>query len=190
MNRFIIEYVTGFSMVDGPTVAAPPSSATSVRTAIDAMGLAAFQPGSDTDATPFSDPDWDVLDRTVQDSLSILTARLLAQEPGLIWKAGRTTTRAFPLFSYRVFYHLDGDDYDPIVVGLTFTVRGAEVRVVGDISGEESGFVYYDEGCTIDAPAEPLAVHDAARVVAGRLASQDSIVSNAIRNRHPRAVAR
>ena len=95
---------------------------------------------------------------TVQDSLSILTARLLAQEPGLIWKAGRTSSRAFPLFSYRVFYHLDGDDYDPIVVGLTFTVRGAEVRVVGDISGDESGFVYYDEGCTIDAPAEPLAV--------------------------------
>jgi hypothetical protein len=185
-----IESVTGIYMVVGPKGAPSAPSIAPVRTAIDAMGLAAFQPGPDADAPPFSALDWDALDRVVQDSLSELTARVLEQEPGAIWKAGRTAARAFPLFTYRVFFHLDGDDYDPIIVGVTFTVRDGVVRVDGDISGDESGFVYYDEGCTIEVAAEPLVVPDAARAVARRLASQESIVLDAMRNRHPRAMPR
>jgi hypothetical protein len=176
MNR-LNESITGLPTSDGPKGA-------------DVPGPAAFQPGSGPTATPFSAHDWDALDQIVQGALAALSERVLAREPNSVWKSGRTATRAFPLFTYRVFYHLDGDDYDPIVVGVTFTVRDPEVRVAGDISGDESGFVYYDEGCTIDAPAEPLAVREAARAVANRLASQDAIVADAIRNRHPRAMAR
>jgi hypothetical protein len=170
-------------MTNGPKGADSPAA----DAVIDDVGPAAFRPGSDT-AAPAA-LQWDVLDRFVQDSLSTLTARILAQEPGTVWKAGRTATRAFPLFSYQVFYHLDGDDYDPVVVGLTFTVRDSNVRVAGDISGDESGFVYYDEECTIDVPIDQLAVRDAARVVMDRLTSQESVVLDAIRHRHLRATA-
>ncbi len=186
----LIEYVTGLSMVAGPNGAGCPPREPPVHTAIDAMGLAAFHPGSESDTTELTADDWDDIDRLVQDSLSSLTTRILSQEPTTTWKAGRTATRAFPLFSYRVFYHLDGNDYDPIVVGVTFTLRDREVRVAGDISGDETGFVYYDEGCTFDVPAGPFAVRDAGRFAAERLACQHDIVLRAIRNRHPRARAR
>jgi hypothetical protein len=131
---------------------------------------------------------WDAVDRVVQDVLSTLTDRKLDREPQAVWKAGRTSARAFPLFSHRVFDHLDGDDYDPIVVGLTFTLGDGMVRVSGDISGDESGFVYFDEGCVIDSPQELCAVEDAARRVAERLAAQYGIVLEAIKNRHPCAI--
>ena len=112
---------------------------------------------------------------------------ILAEEPATVWKAGRTATRAFPLFSYRVFHHLHDIDDDPVVVGLTFTVRDASVRVAGDISGDESGFIYFDEGCTVEVPHESRAVKEAARLVADRLASRESVVLEAIRHRPPRA---
>jgi hypothetical protein len=188
--NLVIEYVTGLSMVAGHRGAAPPSSPVPVHMAIDAKGLASFRPGSGADTSLLSADDWDVMDREVQDRLSGLTADVLRQEPRAIWKAGRTAARAFPLFTYRVFYHLDGNDYDPIVVGVTFTVPGPVVWVTGDISGDETGVVYFDEGCTLEVPAEPLAVQEAARTVADRLASRESIVLDAIRNRHPRAVPR
>jgi hypothetical protein len=41
-----------------------------------------------------------------------------------------------------------------------------------------------------DPPPAPLAVREAARAVADRLAAKDAIVLDAIRNRNPRAVAR
>jgi hypothetical protein len=190
MNLFTIESVTGYTMDAGPTGTGTTANPAPRRTAINTIGLAAFQPESGTAPTPLSAGDWNIINDVVQGSLSDLTARIRSQEPRTNWKAGRTKTRAFPLFSYRVFYHLDGDDYDPIVVGLTFTERGAEIRIAGDISGDESGFVYFDEGCTVDSPSEPLAVQHAARIIADRLAARDSIIIEAIRNRHPRAVAR
>lgn len=188
MNHFI-EYVTGFSMVAGPIGASTPLPDVTMHTVIDATGLAAFQPGPEADATPSSVADWDLLDRIVQHSLSALTTRVIAQEPAIVWKAGRTSARAFPLFSYRVYYHLDGDDYDPIVVGVTVTTWSANVRVAGDISGDESGFVYFDEGCTVEAPPDHNSIQNAAQVVADRLAAQDSIVLDAIRNRRSRSIS-
>jgi hypothetical protein len=185
------ESVTGPSRVSGPNREDSPPAVVPVAAADGGMGRAALQLGSRPDADIPSALDWDLLNDLVQDLLSCLTSHILFQEPEkVVWKAGRTTTRSFPLFTYRVFYHLDGDDYDPVVVGVTFTVRDGGIRVAGDISGDESGFVYYDEDCTLVVPAEPLAVRDAARAVAARLAAQDAIVLDAIRNRHPRAVAR
>jgi hypothetical protein len=188
--NLVIEYVTGLSMAAGPSGAGLQSASVFVHTAIDVKGLAAFQPGSDTEPNALSAQDWNEVDRLVQESFTRLTTPLLAREPRVVWKTGRTENRACPLFSYCVFYHLDGDDYDPVVIGVAFKTHDSQVRVTGDISGDESGFVYYDEGCTIDAPAQPIAVRDAARAVADRLAAQAAIVLEAIRNRHPRAQCR
>ncbi len=181
------ESINGSSMASGAKGIDAPATAPPVGVA---TGPADSRPGSVGDPGPRHASDWDALDRIVQDRLSDLTARVVAQEPATLWKAGRTANRASPLLSYRVYYHLDGDDYDPIIVGLTFKVGEAGVRVDGDISGDESGYIYFDEDCSIDVPDGPLALREAARAVAERLASRDSIVLEAIRNRHPHAVPR
>jgi len=92
--------------------------------------------------------------------------------------------------SYRVFLHLDGDDHDPIVVGISLTPRGDRVQIMGDISGDESGYVYFDEGCAVETTCEPQAIRACARAIAERLGAQESTIIEAIRNRHPRGVVK
>jgi hypothetical protein len=89
-----------------------------------------------------------------------------------------------------VFPHLDGDDYDAIVVGITLSRAEDRIQVAGDISGDESGFVYFDDACMIETTQEPQDVMAGARRIAERLAAQESTIIEAIRKRHPRAVSK
>ncbi len=100
------------------------------------------------------------------------------------------TEVTFALFSYRVFLHLDGDDHDPIVVGISLTPGGDRVQIMGDISGDESGYVYFDEGCALETTCEPQAIAECVRGIAERLAAQESTIIDAMRNRHPCAVVK
>lgn len=181
--NYLVEYVTGLTMLAGPPGSGLLATPSPIHAAIDSKGLAAFRPSSDIEAETISAGDWEAIESEVQGPLSKLTARVLEQEPGAIWKSGRTAARAFALFTYRVFNRLDGEDEDPVVVGVTFSIRGAKVRIAGDISGDESGSIYYDEGCLLDVPAEPASVKRAARAVADRLASQDAILIESLRSR-------
>ena len=97
--------------------------------------------------------DWDSIHRAVQEILETLTGWVFARAPATGWKLGRSSARAFPLFSYRVFYRLDGNDYDPVIVGVTVSLEGSIARVSGDISGDESGRVYFDKGCNLEVPS-------------------------------------
>jgi hypothetical protein len=144
----------------------------------DTRGISLFYPES---------VDWDAVHEAVQDILSKLAEHLLAAVPGAKWKAGRAGDPRFPLFSYQVYYHLDGDDYDPIVVGVDFAREGFAVRVSGDISGDETGHIYFDEDCEQTVAARTKSVIDGASRIARRLASQHETVLHAIRQRHPRA---
>jgi len=126
----------------------------------------------------------------IQEVFEALAVRVLAQEPRASSKAGRSSTRTFALSSYRVFLHLDGDDHDPIVVGISLTPRGDRVQIMGDISGDESGYVYFDEGCAVETTCEPQAIRACARAIAERLGAQESTIIEAIRNRHPRGVVK
>jgi hypothetical protein len=132
--------------------------------------------------------DWNAVHEATQGVFEGLAARILAQEPNALSKAGRNSTRALALLSYRVFYHLDGDDYDPVVVGISFAPSGDRIQIAGDISGDESGFVYYDDECSIETTRQPRAVVEAAKEIAERLAAQESTIIDAIRHRHPRAI--
>jgi len=127
--------------------------------------------------------DWDSIHRAVQENLETLANWLVSRAPALRWKAGRSSARAFPLFSYRVFYRLDGDDYDPVIVGVTASLDGSIARVSGDISGDESGRVYFDEGCNFEVPARQDAIFEAACHVAYLLVAPGQIVLDAISDR-------
>ncbi|QEH38310.1 hypothetical protein OJF2_69110 [Aquisphaera giovannonii] len=142
---------------------------------------------------PGTDPlswDWDRLHDLVQQRLGRLRQGVLAEEPAARCEVGRTSTPGFPLFSCLAFYHLDGGDFDPIVAGLTIFRPAGDVRVEGELSGDESGHVYFDDGCTLRVAAEPGAVERAVVAIADRLADQSRIVIDAIRRRIPQAVER
>jgi hypothetical protein len=134
--------------------------------------------------------DWDSIHRAVQEILETLTSWVLSRAPATAWKSGRSSARAFPLFSYRVFYRLDGNDYDPVIVGVTVSLEGSIARVSGDISGDESGRVYFDEGCDLEVPTHQDAIFDAACFVASLLVVPGQIVLDAIGDRDFQVVER
>jgi hypothetical protein len=115
---------------------------------------------------------------------------VLAEEPDSGVKAGRTATRAFPLFSYVLFRHLDGGDLDPVIVGVTVKPGTESIKITGDISGEETGYVYFDQGCELDVPLSLEEGLRGAVNVADRLASQSHVVLAAIRSRVTQAIGK
>lgn len=133
--------------------------------------------------------DWDSIHRAVQEILRTLTNWVLSRAPATLWKSGRSSARAFPLFSYLVFYRLDGNDYDPVIVGVTVSLEGSIARVSGDISGDESGLVYFDEGCSLEVPSHQEAIFDAACYVAYLLVAPGQIVLDALSDRDFQVVA-
>jgi hypothetical protein len=68
-------------------------------------------------------------------------------------------------------------------VGVTISLEGSVARVSGDISGDESGHVYFDEGCNIEVPAHQEEIFDAACSIAYRLVIPGQIVLDAISDR-------
>src|SRR4051794_13057283 len=77
--------------------------------------------------------DWDVVHEAIQRSLGRLRDSVQSEGPISVSKPGRTTTPAFPLFSYLVFYHLDDGDFDPVVVGVTVKPGPESIKITGDI---------------------------------------------------------
>ena len=67
---------------------------------------------------------WDSVHKVIQEGLEQLTRLVLDRSQQTVWKSGRTSARALPLLSYRVFYRSDGDDYDPVIAGVTVTLEG------------------------------------------------------------------
>jgi hypothetical protein len=131
--------------------------------------------------------DWDRVDQVAQAAFSGLTQRVLASQPGLEWKAKSYQSKFIKLATYRIFNRADRDDFDPIYVGITLHEVGSGIRISGDISGDETGHVYFDRGCDRIVEIRGSAVLDAVREIAGRLAMQDRIVAEAVRTRHSEA---
>jgi hypothetical protein len=67
-------------------------------------------------------------------------------------------------------------------VGITITEQEGSIRVSGDISGEESGRIDFDEGCELFLPPDFESVLAGAIKVADRLSSQEQILIHAIRS--------
>src|SRR4051812_12150714 len=92
--------------------------------------------------------DWDRIHDLIQTVLGRLAGEIAGDIPQLATRSGRMAGGPTLLFSYMLFYNLDGDDFDPVVVGITFSRQGVGVRMSGDISGDETGIDYFhDESC-------------------------------------------
>ena len=146
----------------------------------------------DVDDQPSDDRDidWAGIDRAVQAALAGLVKRLRARIPGLKWKVHSYRSTFIKLASYAIFYHADGDDFDPIYVGLSISGEDSPIRISGDISGDETGHVYFDHGCDLTVEAREVTILDAAREVAGRLATEFRVVIEAVIDRHPDSTPR
>ena len=67
--------------------------------------------------------------------------------PAISSRGGRTSTQRFPLFSYRTFQTAAEPEADAVVVGVDFQEQEQGISIRGDISGEESGRVFFEEAC-------------------------------------------
>jgi hypothetical protein len=123
--------------------------------------------------------DWDAVHAAIQNILARMDSGL--EESGLPIRshAGRTAGNAFALFSYRSFDLQEGDDQDPVVVGITFVPGPDGVRVSGDMSHEETGQILYELDSQ-QVVASPAAVLAAAQDAATRLAAQAEVVGAAM----------
>jgi hypothetical protein len=153
----------------------------------DLMGIEALRLGPQPLGNKKS-IDWGEVHTATQVALEPLWKRIVEVHPEAVAKVGRTSSRSFPLFTYQTYFRLDGDDYDPVIVGVGFDPAGEEIVVSGDISGEESGDVYFDEGCSEVVAGTAEAVAAAASRVASRLVSQSAVVLQAIQSRQPQAL--
>jgi hypothetical protein len=124
--------------------------------------------------------DWDRVHEVVQGVLGEMARDVERRWPEIGSRPGRTTTRRFPLFSFRTFFTKVDRGADPVVVGLDFKPEADGVRVRGDISGEESGRVWYDEECEQTAAKSLDSILAAAQEIAGRLARQSDLLPSAL----------
>jgi hypothetical protein len=131
-----------------------------------------------------SEIDWDIINRAIQEKLSQLTERVTHSIPNLMWKSGSHSARCIALSSYRIYDQLDGDDFDPVYAGITIVEGDGVVRISGDISGEETGHIYFDQGCEFFVAPDFGSVLAAAAEVASRISAQEQIVIQAIRTPH------
>ncbi|MGB6044237.1 MAG: hypothetical protein WBF93_13850, partial [Pirellulales bacterium] len=82
---------------------------------------------------------WDTVHAEVQRILGDLDDEVRCRVPEATVASGRTTGQAFLLFSYRTFRLPEAHELDAVVAGMTFSFKGGQIVVRGDISGEEQG---------------------------------------------------
>lgn len=145
----------------------------------DVAGLKRFRVGSEVDEAGFLDS----IHRKIQEGFSPLIRQVGDRHPGLRWAGGRSEGGVLLLFSYVTFPRLDDDDGDPVIVGIAVARRGSEIRITGDISGDESGHIFFDEDCEGLVPSEQGAVEVEALRIATILSSRGEVVIHAIESR-------
>ena len=91
-----------------PSGGSPGEAGPADRRDASTKGIDSSRPNDGIAEVDVPSIDWDRVHSAIQHHLAALTDRVLAGCPGAVWDAGRTTARAFRLFSYRVFYRLDG----------------------------------------------------------------------------------
>jgi hypothetical protein len=125
--------------------------------------------------------DWDAVNDLIQCEFDGLADQVGREIPGIRSKAGRSAAKGFSLFSYRVFPPLEDEDFDPIIVGVTCVQDASEVRITGDISGEETGRIYFDRECARTTEVDQSSVAHAAGEIARRLATEHQLVIRELR---------
>jgi len=103
------------------------------------------RPGNLQEHAARGEVDWDRIHAAVQTRLEELGTKISAAASGSLSRPGRTVAPAFALFSHHVFFRASLDEDDPILVGVTIRDEGACYRVVGEIVGEETGRIHFEE---------------------------------------------
>ena len=124
--------------------------------------------------------DWDLIHEKIQEVLAEMGRRVAERWPTISSQGGRTSTQRFPLFSYRTFQGAAEGEADAVVVGLDIQPQEQVVSIRGDISGEETGRIFFDEACEAEVEPERDAVLRAALAVARRLAGQLDTIHEAL----------
>ena len=121
--------------------------------------------------------DWDEVHRVVQQSLSGMSLRICADHSPIRARGGRTSARAFFLFSYYSFDVPADHGIEAVVVGLDFLQgsTAATVVVVADIVREDTGVILWDGGRRT-VPKTRVALLAAAQEIAGALSEWDEMV--------------
>jgi hypothetical protein len=173
-----------------PTLTPPHLSETTLRGLIPRFKVSdpdLSQPLFREKRADLSQIDWNQVNRIVQREFRTLAGEVRRRWPHIRARAGRTSGRVFFLFAYCTFDVPEDHGIDPVVVGINFgpTPHGGAVVVQGDISGEESGKVYY-ELPPREVPNQRVAILVAAREIARDLSNQaDSIGENLVQANYP-----
>lgn len=123
---------------------------------------------------PLNQADWDHVHESIQARLARLWKKISAAAPGSLSRPGRTVAPAFALFSYRVFFRKSLDEDDPILVGVTIREKDGRYRAEGQIVGEESGWLHFDE--EFEIPEDSPDWIDRVNLLADRLAAKEAVV--------------
>ncbi len=80
----------------------------------------------------------------VEVPLAQLSEAVRQQIPASFSRPGRTKVGTTSLFVYQTFYLPGVPETEPVVVGIAFEPRDNETIIRGDVSGEDSGTVYFE----------------------------------------------
>jgi hypothetical protein len=119
---------------------------------------------------------WNAVHESIQTALQRMDALLRAEFPELRITGGKSTGKAFTLFSYRSYA---AGDLEPVVVGVMFRPAGDGFLASGDISGESTGEVFYEVAPLSIAP-NPSDITQAAQRIAIDLAAAVGPVREAL----------
>jgi hypothetical protein len=124
---------------------------------------------------------WNGVHASIQASLSRIDSALLPEIPQLRATGGRSSGKAFTLFSYRTYAAAASNDHEQIVVGVTLRPEGDGYLASGDISGESSGDLLH-EVAPRSVPRSPAAIGLAAQQIAEALVAASDAVREALLN--------
>ena len=130
----------------------------------------------DVQHAPSSSVDWNAIHDSVVQVLASVSETIEALGVPLVWRIGRTSSPTCPLYSYLAFDRPQQENEESIIVGVAFVEDGPKIRVNGDISGEESGSVYFGDQCEQFVLRNEKDIRLCAEEVAMRLASHWSLV--------------
>lgn len=128
--------------------------------------------------------DWDKVHQETQQLLAPLVDSVSQRWSAVRSEPGRTSARAWTLYSYRTFSLPEEPDAEAIVVGVFFAPSpdGNHVLVRGEIGGEETGHSYFVAG-EKQVPAVQSAVLRASHDIGDELGRQTEVLVNGLAER-------
>jgi len=137
-----------------------------------------------SEAVKLTPSDWERVHERVQSILEPLRERIRQKLPGIRAAAGKTSARAFPLFTYCQFGWSNEPDLEEVVAGLNFSPQPElmEFLICGDIGGAETGLTYFEISARVPEKLDDVLA--AASSIAVQLAREDEVIVKALMERH------